>query len=209
MWCEDTRILSGGEWRLFILDIFRFLSLESLTHINSGNWLTEKISTDLEFLQLDHPDIPQLILALETLNIRFARIDYREKDIPLVREICQKNLYQLNLPMLKTYMRIFWDIPSGEVERCSYSHIRRHPEEPLSLRVLGDMDTFAEAILHQADTRFSDSEESAIAFLNCETLSEHYKEEYVWRSDTVLEDINTVDSALWTVLLKSRCAAYT
>lgn len=209
MWCEDTRILLGGEWRLFILDTFRFLPLEGLAHINSGNWLTEKISTDSQFLQLDHPVIPQLIPALETLNVRFARIDYRGQDIPLVRDICQKNLYQLNLPMLKTNMRIFWDIPSGEVESCSYSHIRRHPEEPLFLRVLEDMDTYADAILHQADTRFSDSEDAAIAFLNCETLSEHYKEEYVWRSDTVLEDINTVNSTLWTVLLESRCAAYT
>lgn len=209
MWCEDTRILLGGEWRLFILDAFRFLPLEGLAHINSGNWLTEKISTDSEFLQLDHPDVPQLIPVLETLNVRFARIDYREKDIPLVREICQKNLYQLNLPMLKTNMHIFWGVPSSEVESCSYSHIWCHPEEPLSLRVLEDMNTYADAILHQADTRFSDSEEATVAFLNCETISEHYKEEYVWRSDTVLGDINTVDSALWTVLLESRRAAYT
>ena len=107
-------------------------------------------------------------------------------------------------------MAVFWNVPPTEAESCSYSHILRHPGEPLSLRVSGEMDAYANAILHESDTRFSDYEVAAIDFLNRESLSESYKEEYIQRSDTVLKDINAVTShTLWPALMKNQRVAYT
>ena len=71
----------------------------------------------------------------------------------------------LNLPMLKTFMAVFWNVLPAEAEMRSYSHILDHQKEPLSLRVLDNMDTYADAILHESNTRFSDSKEAAINFL--------------------------------------------
>lgn len=66
------------------------------------------------------------------------------------------------------------------------------------------MDVYAGAILLESDSRFFDSEEALIDFLNCESLSEPYKEEYIQRSDTVLPDINTIASrTLWPELIGS------
>lgn len=210
MWCEANWILLGGEWRTFILDAFYFLSPDRLKRINSGDWLTKRISDDQEFLQMNHPNIRRLILALKTLNVQFSQIDYRKEDIPLVQEICRENLYKLNLPMLKTAMAVFWSVPPAEVESHSYSHILRHPEEPLPLRVLGDMDAYANAILHESNARFTDSEEVAIDFLNCESLAESYKEEYIQRLDTIFGGINTVTSrSLWPTLIENQRIAYT
>lgn len=210
MWCDDALILPYGEWRTFILDTLYFLPPEHLNRISPENWLTKRISTDPEFLKLDCPNTRRLIPALKALNVQFQQINYRKKDIPLVQKICQENLYVLNLSMLKTAMAVFWNVPSDEVESCSYSHILRHPEEPLSLRVLEEMDAYANAILHESDTRFSDNEEAVIDFLNRETLSESYKEEYIRRLDTVLKDINAAAShTLWPMLLENQCAAYT
>ena len=209
-WCEAKSILWEGEWRLFILDTLYFLPPENLKRINDGNWLSERISADPEFLQLDSPNVRRLIPALKVLNVHFSRIDYREEDIPLVQEVCQENLYVLNLPMLKTAMAAFWNVPPIETECRSYTYVILHREEPLSLRVLGNMDTYADAILHESGSRFSDSEEAVINLLNCETLSESYKEEYIQRSDTVLQDINVIASCtIWLALIKSRAVAYT
>lgn len=90
-WCEAKPILWEGEWRLFIRDALYVLSPGRLKRINDGNWLTTRISADLEFLQLDSPNVRRLIPALKALNVRFTQIDYREKDIPLVQEICREN----------------------------------------------------------------------------------------------------------------------
>lgn len=210
IWCEDKRILLEGEWRPFILDALYFLSPACLKRINSEEWLTKKLSVDSEFLQLDYPNTRRLILALKALNVQFTQVDYRNEDIPLVQEICRENLYTLNFSMLKTAMVVFWNVPPIEVESRSYSHILLHPEEPLSLRVLEEMDAYADAILHENAARFSDSEAAAIDFLNCENLSESQKEEYIRRLDTVLEDINVVRSrTLWPALIESQRVAYT
>ena len=209
-WCESTSILWEGEWRLFILDALYFLPLEHLSRINEERWLTERTSADPKFLQMDSPNVRRLIPALKTLNVQFSRIDYREEDISLVREVCQENLYALNLPMLKTAMAVFGNTPSTEVESRSFTYILHHPEEPLSLRVFGNMDVYVDAVLHEGNGRFSDSEEAVIDFLNRESLSESYKEEYIQRSDTVLPDINAITSrTLWPALLRSQAVAYT
>lgn len=209
-WCESTSILWESEWRLFTLDALYFLPLELLSHINEESWLTEKISADSKFLQMDSPNVRRLIPALKALNVQFSRIDYREEDISLVREICQENLYTLNLPMLKTALAVFWNTPSAEVESRSYTYILRHPEEALSLRVFRNMDIYANTILHESESHFSDIEEAVIDLLNKETLSESYKEEYIQRSDTVLPDINAIASrTLWPALIKSQTIAYT
>jgi len=210
IWCEDQRILLEGEWRIFILDVLYFLSPDCLKRINLGNWLTAKISNDPEFLRLDRPNTRRLIPALKALDVQFSQINYREEDIPLVQEICWENLYALNLPMLKTAMVVLWDVPPTETESRSYSHILRHPAEPLSLQVLGEMDIYANAILHENYAYFSDNEDATIDFINCESLSESYKEEYIRRSSTVLKDINSVTfHSLWPALMKSQCVAYT
>ena len=158
MWCEASWVLLECEWRLFILDAFYFLSLDRLKRMNSGGWLTERISSDPVFLQMNRPNTKRLIPALQALNVQFSRIEYREEDIPLVQKVCRENLYVLNLSMLKTAMAVFWTVPFAEAEGRSYTHILRHPEDPLSLRVLGNMDVYANAILHESDGRFSDSE---------------------------------------------------
>lgn len=209
-WCENASVLWEGEWRLFILDALYFLPPSRLRRINGEKWLTEKLSADPEFLQLDSPNIRRLISAFKTLNVRFSQINYREEDIPLVREVCLENLYVLNLSMIKTAMAVFWKVPPAEAGGRSYTHVLLHPDEPLSLRVLENMDVYASAILHENDVRFSDSEEAVIALLNCETLSESYKEEYIQRSDTVLRDINSITSrTLWPALIRNQAIADT
>ena len=210
MWCESSWVLLECEWRLLILDAFYFLSLDRLKRINSGGWLTERISSDPVFLQMNHPNTKRLIPALQALNVQFSWIKYREEDIPLVQKVCLENLYVLNLSMLKTAMAVFWNVPPAEAGSRSYTHILRHPEDPLSLRVLGNMDVYAHAILHESDSRFSDSEEAIIDFLNSESLSESYKEEYIQRSDTVLRNIDNIASrTLWPTLIRSQAVAYT
>lgn len=209
IWCESKSILMEGEWRLFILDTLYFLPPERLSRVNKENWLTKRISDNPKFLQLDSPTVRRLIPALKALSVQFSQIDYREKDISLVRDICQENLYMLNLSMLKTAMAVFWNTPPAEAESRSYTYILRHPGESLSLRVLGNMDAYTDAILHESDSRLSDSEEAVIDFLNSESLSEPYKEEYIQRLDSVLPDINAIVShTLWPTLIQNQTVAY-
>lgn len=121
-----------------------------------------------------------------------------------MREICRENLYVLNLSMLKTSMAVFWSVLPAGVEMRGCRHILDHQKGPLSLRVLDNMDTCADALLHESNTCFSDSKEAVINFLNCDTLSEASKAEYIQRMDTVLENIDTVVSRTEDQLLALR-----
>lgn len=152
---------------------------------------------------IDHPDIEKLISSSKALDVRFCSIDYRrEIDVPLLQAVCRKNLYILNLSMLRTFMEIYWGISNSEIESRNYTHILEMPECPLSQRVLGNMEAYAAAILYESTARFNDNENAVISFLNCEELAQEHKIMYIQRMDTVIEDINSVESrALWPELM--------
>lgn len=209
-WCEDG-LIQGAEWQMFALDILYTFKLVPLRKINKANWLTDRISLDRNFLMIDQPDIQKLIPSLQALKVQFHSIDYRRGiDVPLLQAVCQENLYILNFSTLRTFMEIYWDISANEIESRSYTHILENPECPLSQRVLGNMETYAAAILHKNIARFNDDESAVIHFLNCEELAEPFKIEYIQRMDTTIEDINSVKfHSLWPELIAKHRLNYT
>lgn len=209
IWCENG-LIKGGEWKQFVLDAFAFLDNDQLKEINEDHWLTNRISNDHNFLMINHPDIPLLIQAFKVLDIQFTAIEYREQDIPLLKTICQENLYILNIPMLKLFMNIYWGVSNVEAESRSYSLILKNPDAALSQRVLNDIVAYVDVILHEATIRFFDDEECANNLLNRDDLSEEYKLEYIQRMDTILTDINSIETfSLWPDLIKHCRVKYT
>ena len=170
IWCENG-LIKGGEWKQFVLDAFAFLDNDQLKEINEDHWLTNRISNDHNFLMINHPDIPLLIQAFKVLDIQFTAIEYREQDIPLLKTICQENLYILNIPMLKLFMNIYWGVSNVEAESRSYSLILKNPDAALSQRVLNDIVAYVDVILHEGTIRFFDDEECANNLLNRDDLS--------------------------------------
>lgn len=209
IWCE-IGLFRGDEWKQFVLDAFAALNSEQLQEVNENHWLTNRISADHSFLMIDQPDIQLLVQALKALDVQFISIDYREQDIPLLKTICQENLYVLNLPMLKLFMDIYWGISGVEAESQSYSYILQNPDAALSQRVFRDIATYMDVILHETTARFSDGEGSARSLLNRDDLSEAYKVEYIQRMDTILTDINSVEIfSLWPTLVEHCRLKYT
>ena len=209
IWIENG-ILKDGEWRLFALDILEFLSDDQLQEINNDNWLTSRISTDQHFLKIDQPNISVLIPALKILDVQFQSVDYREQDVPLLQAVCQENLYELNLPMLKLFMKLYWNVSSTEAEQRGYSYIFHTPDAPLSKRIFRSIESYLGVILNEESIRFSDDEDAILDLLNREDLPEEYKLEYIQRMDTVLESINSIEMfALWHSLIENCCLKYT
>jgi len=209
LWSEDG-ILKGSDWQLFVLDILKFLNQDQLKKVNEDNWLASMISTDQHFLKIDQPDISTLIPALKKLDVQFQSIDYREQDIPLVEAVYQENLYVLNLPMLKLFLKIYWGVSSTEAEQRSYSYILHTPDTPLSKRVFSSIEIYLDVILHESSIRFTDDEDAICNLLNREDLSEEYKLEYIQRMGTILESINSIEMlSLWHSLVENCCLKYT
>lgn len=95
-WCEDG-LIQSAEWQMFALDILYTFKLVPLRKINKENWLTDRISSDRNFLMIDQPDIQKLVFSLQTLKVQFPSIDYRKEiDVPLLQAVCQENLYMDN-----------------------------------------------------------------------------------------------------------------
>lgn len=212
-WFEDWSaggFLNGFEWRMFALDMLYYLDDSKLEQINGNHWLSERISSEKEFLKIDIPDIERIVRGFRILHIRFRELDYREEDLPLVDAVYRENFYALNIPMLKTFMAQYWGLSADEVEQRSYTHLRSLPDEPLSRRIAEDMEGYISVLLTECGARFFDDEDAVIELLNNKDISEESKRAYIERLDTVLNEIDRIKLlAVWPSLLEHRCVKCT
>lgn len=209
LWSKQD-LLTETEWHSLALDALYYLNSHNLTEINQNGWLSDKISSDPDFLQIDNPDVYKIISGFKTLNVQFNQIAYREQDLPLVEAVYEENLYVLNLHMLKTFMKQFWGLSDDEAESRSYTNMLCNLHAPLSMRVFENMDSYVSVILNECDTRFSDSESAVIKLLNDNAVSEENKLNYIRRMDTSLTEICSIESQnLWETLITHRRVQYT
>lgn len=201
-WSENN-LLQGIEWKMFALDSIYYLGQSQLTLLNQNEWLTKRISKDPKFLQVDTPNVELIVQALETLNIRFEQLDYREQDLELLHAIYESNLYVLNLSNLKTFLGQYWNISGKLAESCSYTYLKKKPKEPLAVRVFNNMEEYMTVILEESAETFIDDEHAVIELLNDGTYSDEKKNRYIKRMRTVLSKISNIeDISLWPALLK-------
>jgi len=202
-WSLDG-LLEDEDFRAFAVDALCILDERELKKLNQEGWLKERIEQDEAFLQLDKPDVEQLVRGLETLGVRFAKLVCRDRDRPLLSEVYRRNLYELNLDTIKLLLTQFWGLPEELVLRRSYSFLYRDPDSPLARRVWENPEDYLKLLLSETELRFSDDEEAVIDLLNRETISPETKAAYIDRMDTALTDLGKLtDVSVWTSLLES------
>ena len=202
VWTE-SELLNGNEWQQYAVDTLLNSGPKLLQQINHNGWLSSKISNLDSFLQIDNPNIEKLITILRTLKVCFCRrLNFRGRDMPLVKRVYQENLYELNPEMLVLWLSIFYNVPHRVALSKSYTYLISKPDEPLSRRVEEFFDEYLNAILSQNDLSFSDTPQAVLALLNHPDIGTTNTKAYIRRLSTVLEDLREVEQkALWPILM--------
>lgn len=165
-WTE-LELLSDSEWKQYAVDTLLNSHLKQLQQINDNGWLSRKIINLDSFLQIDNPDIEKLIAALCALKVRFChKLNFRGRDMPLVKRVYQEKLYELNPEMLVLWLSVFYNAAHKIALEKSYTYLISKPDESLSHRVEADFPEYLDAILNQADPSFSDTPQTVLALLN-------------------------------------------
>lgn len=202
-WTELGGLLDDAEWQRYAVETILYSKPEVLEKVNDKNWLTNEISERKSFLQIDDPQIDELISGFETLKVSFKNIVYRKEDMPLVRRVYEEDLYELNPVMLELWLAEFYGAPRGESLKESYNYLLRKREEPLSRRVEKNFNEYMGVILNQTECRFVDASETAVTLLNHESISEDTAKAYIHRLDTTIKTLKLVENkAFWPPLLE-------
>lgn len=201
IWTETGYLSVDNEWSKYAVTTLLTSTPEVLQQINKNRWLTNAISAHSTFLQIDNPDVESLIQSLSILDVHFTELDYRPQDLPLVAKVYEENLYALNRTMLVLWLTAFFDVSTSDALGNSYTHLLRHPEEPLSCRIEASLNEYLNVILEQSDQRFTDSAKAVSVLLNHTEIQEDLAKGYIQRLDTVLAMVTDIENRnLWPAL---------
>lgn len=205
---QDIRI-SESQKNQYALDFLMYS--ENIQSQENIDYLKDYISSNPAFLDIENPDIEQIVSSLALLNIKFASIDYHECSHALFYEVYKNNLYQLSYLMISLMLKIIYKLPDDKnIRSKNYSLIASKPKEPLYLYVKDNITEYMKVNLENCGNLIDDYEVYALELLNNQGIDCDLIEIYVNYLNTKIRKIKDVtNESLWNQLIQYNKVCYT
>ena len=200
---ELNKELPAEQIKRFSLDTIRLSDEKVIQNVNIDNCLTNYISNQDDYLNIEKPDVEKLISRFDFLDVRFKKIAYDKSDIDLFTGVYENNLYELTFENIKLMIDSkYKENDLYDIEHRNYTIIQKEPESPLALYIAENMERYVNELLKNCGDVVEDSEECAIELINSSSISEEEKEKYVEFLTTIISDISKIENKkLWGNML--------
>ncbi len=198
----DNGSLTDDEWRLFAAyTLTASNDPNMLDAVDKGRWLSNSIAADKGFLMTELPNQSKLHNILLTRSVLLSSLECCQDNLSLADDLYRNNCYQLTPDVLTYLLTTRYGAKQETALSTCYTYLQQKTEEPLSLYVEKNPNTFVDA-LAASGTRLKDSPEAVLALLNHSKLDKDRKKKYLSLSDTTLKWLNDItDKELWPELL--------
>ena len=187
-----------------------YYSQDIINMVNNEKCLTNYISDNSDYLDIENPNIKQLIKGFELINISFKSINYDTANKDLFIEVYKNNLYQITFEHISLILKIFYGMEeSKDFNHKNYTLILSAPESPLAQYVDENINDYLEVIINHCDEIITDSEAVVLSILNNNEITFENKLAYIEVLNTriaLLKDI--ADKAIWALLLQNNLVKY-
>lgn len=205
-----TKKFSNQEIKEIILTTLYYSSREDIDMINQDEFLTNYISNDSEFLNIDNPKTEKLIKEFIHLKIEFKKINYPEVHNGLFNAVYQNNLYDFSYGNIVLMLSSIYDFQDTyEIKHRNYSLVMKNATSELSEYVMCEIDLYMTLYLDNCDNKISDDINDALDLINNEKINLSKREKYIEYLTTDLKDIQSInDESLWPLLLQKEIVDY-
>lgn len=169
-----------------------------LESINIDNCLTDYISNDSQYLDIDSPNVFRLIEAFNLLGIKFNSLNYEVSTKNLFCSVYEYSLYALNFSNIKLMLEIMHGFSEEDIRHSNYTHILKLKNTPIFSYVSKNMEDYVKIILSFCDSDIRDTEIAALELINTDKISEQTKRSYITCLSTKISDICSIqDKKMW------------
>lgn len=205
----ETKSLSSVQIHKYSIYSLYYSNKDDLQAINIDNIFSEYISNNATFLNIEDPQIEQLINGLDKLHVSFVTL--KDANINLLEEVYNKGLFEINYDNIKLMLNVFYDISNEEdIQQKNYTLILRKPKSPLEEYISLNMDTYIDIVLLSCNGIIKDDVTTVLKILNNEDISKEQKKSYI---ELLITSINSIievkDNELWDLLLSKLLVEYT
>lgn len=196
---------SGEQLRNFSINMMYFLDSAALENVNENEVLTEYINSSKDYLDIEAPKVDELIAAFKQLGICFPEIDYDRSEENLLRNVYEKDMYELNFGNITMFLKNLWHVDSiQDIMHKNYNIISRDKNSSLFNRISNNMPKYISIVLQECNEQILDDEDAAIELLNCADINKSQKERYIQYLNTPMQILSSVDDkSIWEALLNT------
>lgn len=201
-----NKILSLKQIRGFSLDSLCLLDENKIQDINVEGCLTDYISNQSDYLNIQNPDVAKIISQFCILGVKLKKIEIDTANKDLIVGVYENNLYELTFENIKLMIKsIYGEYDSYNIEHRNYTVIQGKSESPLAKYIAENINRYANEYLKNCNGYIEDSEDVAIKFINDENVLGDIQEKYVNVLKTVISDISVIQNKkLWNEMLDKR-----
>ena len=201
-----NKILPLKQIRGFSLDSLCLLDENKIQDINVEGCLTDYISNQSDYLNIQNPDVAKIISQFCILGVKLKKIEIDTANKDLIVGVYENNLYELTFENIKLMIKsIYGEYDSYNIEHRNYTVIQGKSESPLAKYIAENINRYANEYLKNCNGYIEDSEDVAIKFINDENVLGDIQEKYVNVLKTVISDISVIQNKkLWNEMLDKR-----
>ena len=201
-----NKILPLEQIRGFSLDSLCLLDQYKIQDINVEGCLTDYISNQSDYLNIQNPDVAKIISQFCILGVKLKKIEIDTANKDLIVGVYENSLYELTFENIKLMIKsMYGEYDSYNIEHRNYTVIQGKSESPLAKYIAENINTYANEYLKSCNGYIEDSEDVAIKFINDENVLGDIQEKYVNVLKTVISDISVIQNKkLWNEMLDKR-----
>lgn len=201
-----NKILPLKQIRGFSLDSLCLLDENKIQDINVEGCLTDYISNQSDYLNIQNPDVAKIISQFCILGVKLKKIEIDTANKDLIVGVYENNLYELTFENIKLMIKsMYGEYDSYNIEHRNYTVIQGKSKSPLAKYIAENINRYANEYLKNCNGYIEDSEDVAIKFINDENVLGDIQEKYVNVLKTVISDISVIQNKkLWNEMLDKR-----
>lgn len=188
----------------YILETLIICNNEDIKIINKDGALTNIISSDEKFLDIESPDIKHIIKNCIDLNIKFKTLDYEKSNKELFNAIYKNNLYDLNYQNVQLMLKYIFKVENEyEIRYRNYSNILENGESELLELVNKNITTYMRLIIDNCGGKIYDKEDVVLKLINNNNISFEDRKEYSTLLQIKIKYLENIENKeLWDTFLK-------
>ena len=189
--------------RRFSIDTLSNSDLNDIENVNINNCLTDYISQCPDYLNIDQPDIEELVSGFIELGVNFKQIDYEVSNPLIFNKVYEQCLYAINFENIKLMLKVKCGIDSDfDITHKNYSLIKSQVDSPLANYIANNFEQYLTMVIENCDDKISDDESVVIDVLNRSDVDLPLKTSYINSLCTDINDISQImDETLWPSII--------
>ncbi|MCC3863157.1 hypothetical protein K0040_02360 [Terrisporobacter petrolearius] len=181
-----------------------------IENINKEGFLSNTISSDRLFLNIEEPNVEKLTEEFIGLNIKFEILEFEESNKGLFESVYNNKLYKINKENIALILKYIFNVENeDDIKNKNYSLLLENPNSKLLEYVNENIQNYIEMIINNCEDKILDTQEAALKLINNNDIDLTKIKEYIMLLDTELTLLKDIENReLWGYVLQNRKIKY-